>query len=162
FYMANLLPFGYQRMLRRALWARFVVAGSAVAILCALVAFLALLPSYFSVRIGLSGVPGAPLPAAVASSSDQASLHSLRTLTQLFAPLVAATTTPTDAIGVALAARPSGIALDTITYTRDATGAAGQLVLSGSAENADAIAAYQRALSDDSRFSGVAVPVGAL
>ena len=155
--MANVIPEDIRRSLGRRSLSRFVLAGSIVALVCALAAFLALLPSYFVLTESLSGIAPTAVPvSATQASADRASVTHTNTLLSVLAPIVSATTTPTDVVAEALKLRPAGVHVDQITYT------AGSLMLVGSASTNVTISTYRSALAADPMFSSVSVPVGAL
>lgn len=158
--MANVIPNEMRRDMRNHSRARFVLAGSTVALISAALSFLMFLPSYFALIVNSRGVSPdfTPITTAVRVSDGEAIQHTNALLSEL-APIAAASSTPTDTIASALALRPSGVRVDQIIYTQ---GAPSSLMLEGSADTNGEISAYRSALAADSEFTSVSVPVGAL
>ena len=158
--MANVIPEKMHRDMNRYDRARFILTGAVVFLVCAGVAFLLLLPSYFANLMDEhQAVPmSAPITAAEQAKDAAAIVHT-NALLAVLAPIVKATSTPTDVITDALALRPSGVRIDQIIYN---AGKTSSLMLSGAADTNSEINEYQTALSADSRFTSVSVPVGAL
>lgn len=158
--MANLLPIEYQKKVRRSLRARFIIVGAGTVGAIAVVTLLSLVPSYLAVRFSIPA-PESPAQPSPVSDADRSQIAEVQAFTDQLRPFVAASTTPTEALLLALAVKPSGISLDNVTYS-GGTGAAGQLILAGSTRAPDLISAYQSALAKDAHFKSVSVPVGAL
>lgn len=138
--------------------ARFVVAGSCVAIVSAFLAGLALLPVYLALHSGEAA--SASLPGKISETqSERMEVARTQTLISTLSPYVFATTTLSDAIGAALALRPKGVIVDHVMYS---SGTTGGLLLDGSAATREGINAYRQALQADPRFETVSVPVGDL
>ncbi len=139
---------------------RFMIVTALVLLACAGISFLVLLPSYFVISndaVSPLSAPAANLTAESASST--ATLARAKSLLGTLAPLIAATTSPTEAIASALALRPAGVSVDEITYI---AGATSSLMIVGSAASNGDISAYRLALGTDPLFTSVMVPVGAL
>ena len=140
--------------------ARFMLAGAAALLLCAGGSFLMLLPSYFILAKDASGMP--PKGSSISpqqNASDRTVIASAKALLAQVSPIIAATTTPTDAIIAALSVRPSGVHVDQINYM---AGSPSSLMLVGSAASTNAISAYRTALAGNALFTSVSIPVGAL
>ena len=137
---------------------RFAIAGSFVALSAAALCALALLPSYLALHAGDATNSASSTPQSVANEADRAAIQSIQTMLKTLAPLTA-TSTPTSAIIQALSLRPSGITVDHITYSG---GNSGMIMLVGSTATREAINAYKQALSADSRWKTVSVPIGDL
>ncbi len=159
--MANLLPPAYQKKVRRALYARSFAIAGAVASACALVAFIALVPSYVAVRSAMSG-SASPTSPVLASMADRAEITQAGALSKLLNPFLSATTSPTQAIRAALLLKPAGVSLDRITYTAGSSGVTGQIQLSGASASPDLLTAYRDVLAKDPDFVTISVPVGDL
>lgn len=139
--------------------ARFIVAGSLMALIAAALCVLALLPSYLALRADGAGNSAPTTASKAATEADRAAIASLRAVLTSLSPLVAATTTPTAAIGKALSLRPATISIDHVTYTG---GDSGTIMLVGSAATREAINGYRQALAADPYFKTVSIPVGDL
>ncbi len=159
--MTNLLPLQQQKNIRRSLRARLIIVGATAATVVAIVALLALMPSYLAVRYSISASQNSAATSSLASAADRAQILELQSLTTELRPFVASTT-PTQAILFALAEKPTGISLDDITYAAGLSDASGQIVVSGAAHTPDLIRVYQEALTKDPHFKSASVPVGAL
>lgn len=140
---------------------RLALVVSAFLVATGVVAGALLLPSYLIVRknqaalqviIASSGIPAA-------NAADRDLLKHIQSRVGELGPLVAATSSPSEAIAAALTLRPSGISIDRINYTG---GKKPTIVLAGSSRSGDLVNTYQRALAASSRFAGVSVPIGAL
>jgi hypothetical protein len=157
--MVNVIPQEMQKIVHRELRARFVFAAAIVLLICAVLSFLMLLPSYFA----LTATTGAPSATSAnlnsQSASDTAVLINAKSLLSVLAPLIGATTTPSQVIESALALRPTHVHIDQITYI---AGTPSTLILVGSAVSNSDISSYKIALGSDTLFSSVVVPVGAL
>lgn len=152
--MTNVLPEISKREIWSAYRARFILAGSAVALVVALIAFLALLPGY----LALHAVESVVVQPSSSSSNTETRVDITRAqaLLTVLKPLVAATTTPLQIVSAALELRPKGVKVERITY------APGTIVLAGSAPSRESISAYKNALAADPHFTSASVPVGDL
>jgi len=157
--MSNILP----NEAKQAVWSmyrvRFIIAGSYVALFVAGLCALALLPSYLALHTADVGSAASTTSSKVTSDTDRAAIASIRTMLTSLVPLVAATTSPTAAIAQALSLRPSTILVDHITY---AGGNPGTIMITGSAATREAINGYRQALSADTHFTTVSIPIGDL
>lgn len=155
--MANLLPKEIQMHGAQHERARLIIAGSLAAIAAAALSLLMFVPAYIAVQIGTGAQGNAPSASdAKHTANVTAELSGAQAVLNAIAPLMSATTTPTEAIAAALALQPSGVSIDQIAY------APGSLMLSGVAASDTAIDAYRSALAKDSHFTNVLVPVSAL
>jgi hypothetical protein len=158
--MANVIPEKMRRDVEHFERARFILTGSVVALVCAGVAFLLLIPSYLAIMLDTrSAAPAFTVVSPAQKASDAAAIAHTNVLLTVLAPTVAASSTPTDTIQEALSLRPSGVRIDQIIYS---AGTPSTLMLTGSADTNSEINAYQTALSADRRFASVSIPVGAL
>lgn len=157
--MSNILPHEAKKAVWRMYRLRFIIAGSLVALLAAGLCALSLLPSYLALHAADVESTASTTSSKVASDTDRAAIAFVRTTLTSLAPLVAATTTPTDAITQALSLRPSTILIDHITY---AGGNPSTIMIIGSAATREAINGYRQALSADPHFTTVSIPIGDL
>ena len=157
--MTNLLPEKAQRVVWSGVRARFVMTGALLMIAAAGLAVLALAPTYavFAFASAASAAPSVSRPAL--DPSDVTNIAHTQGLVSQLLPLVSATTSPTDAITLALSKLSRGVKVDHITYT---PGHPTSLMLVGTADTREAINAYRDALLTDKHFGSVTVPVGAL
>ncbi len=157
--MSNVLP----NEAKKAVWgmyrARFIIAGSYVALCTAGLCALSLLPSYLALHAVESPPVASSTSLKVASDTDRAAIASIRAILTALAPLATATTSPTAAISQALSLRPSSISVDHITYSG---GNPGTIVVVGSAATREAINGYRQALAADPQWKSVSIPVGDL
>lgn len=152
--MTNVLPPEAERTLWRMYRARYIIAGSSIALLAALLSVLSLLPSYLALHANEE--TASEQTERVASVKDQEDIRRAQGILTVLAPLVDATTTPSAAIARALSLRPAVVAIDHISYTP------GSLVLSGVSKSREGVGVYRKALATDPIFSSVVVPVGDL
>ena len=157
--MANLIPETLHKKIRSENRARFILAGSYMAIGIAFFTALALSPSYGVLFITR---PGAAAQNALSEENKQHSTEIMRTqilITQL-APVAAASSSLAVAIMSVLEKRPIGVHVDSITYTMGLTGST--ITMEGLADARDKIEKYRASLQTDPRFSSVKLPVGDL
>ncbi|HVU75301.1 MAG TPA: hypothetical protein VHD38_00460 [Candidatus Paceibacterota bacterium] len=154
--MANVLPEQDQKKLWRALRARFIIVLSVLLIVLALIGYFALIPSYLALQFAAPPTVE-PTAAAAASAETTASIGRAQAIVLALAPVLSASTTPSSLISEALAAKPSGVTIDHISY--DAV--SGTIMLSGSGSR-DTINSYRDLAAKDANFSDVSVPVSAL
>jgi hypothetical protein len=158
--MANVIP----KDMRQGTWAhagaRFATVGGVVLLTTALVAGLALLPSYIFLTVGTNTpVVENPTPVKNTGLTDRIGLDRTMGILQQLSPLIVATSTPSMAIARAIELRPLGIRINHMSYT---AGTPSTLLLVGSTESNTALSAYRTALLSDARFVTVQVPVEAL
>jgi hypothetical protein len=158
--MSNVLPAEKRKAVWRLYRSHFIIVGSTIALLCALAAFVALLPSYLVLRIDETNPAALQQTgqAAAGTKEDRAAVAYAQAFIATLSPVLS-TSTPTDAVQAALAARPRDVAVDHITLT---SGPPGTLIISGKASRAEEISVYQNALRGTGRFSSVSVPVSDL
>lgn len=138
--------------------ARFLLVGSFMISAAAVVAILAIMPAYISVQIARAAVEnGAERGGGTASADHEAAVRTQGLITQLN-PVANATSSPTDALSLALAQKPAGLSITTITYARDKS----TILLTGISQRREAVNALRDALEATKRFSSVTVPVSAL
>lgn len=153
--MSNILPHEAKKAVWSMYRARFMIAGSLIALLVAGLSALSLLPSYLALHAADSTQETATA-SSLASDDDRAALASLKSMMAALSPIVSATTTPTSAISYALTLKPPTISIDHISYTT------GQILLAGSTATREAIGGFRQTLSLDPHFKGVSIPVGDL
>jgi hypothetical protein len=151
--MSNLLPLPRAKHVWAVHRAHFVFVTALVFFALAILGALALLPSYLAVAFA---APGDPSASAQGEAFDASTLTRsqaiVRTLTSSFA-----TTSPSEAIAAALAARTAGTSITHITYTQNTR----EIAIDGTGTRAS-ISAYRDALSRNPRFGAVSIPVAAL
>lgn len=156
--MSNLLPHEAQRAIWRMYRARFLIAGSLLALAVAGLSALSLLPSYLALHGGETE-SASTTPERIADAQDHEAIVRVQSLLAALSPLVIATTTPSAAIAQVLSLRPPTITIDHIAYTE---GEQGGIMIVGSAATREAISGYRQALASDTHFKTVSVPVADL
>lgn len=155
--MSNVLPPEYiQQELARAR-ARYVRTTGRLLLISAVVAFIALIPAYMSVRLARNALEqevgiteDADTKAAqLEASRAQAIITALK-------PVAMATSSPSSALQAALSVKPAGISIKVITYGK------GTLTLTAAGVNREVINDYRDALDAHPLFSSVVIPVAAL
>ena len=157
--MANVLPQPEKILVQSRTRSRYLFVTSIGIATSALVAILAILPAFMSVRIARASLESSVREAQGTVKEEQTAALRTQNLIASLSPLLQATSSPTDALSLALAQKPAGISITTITYTG---GAKGTLVLSGTSNNRDSVNAFRDALEKTQRFSNIAIPVAAL
>lgn len=157
--MTNVLPQKARKTVWRMYRARFVLAGSLVALSSALLSAAALSPSYLILQTDSSGTVTQNKTDAATAVKDRAAILETQSLLAVLTPLLNATTSKEEMISTALSVRPADISINHITLT---SGKPGTMIVGGSAKNISAINAYRKALEGNGSFSSVAVPVGDL
>lgn len=156
--MANVIPReGLTKILKRNS-ARFILVASGMIAAAALIAILAIMPAYISVRIARAAVEASIRESGGAASADQEAAVHTQGLIASLTPIANATTSPVAALSVALAERPAGLSITSITYASDKS----TILLTGIAARREAVSALRDALEATERFSSVTVPVAAL
>ena len=153
--MSNVLPEQAAKVVWRMYRARFIIAGSLVAIAAAALGILALLPSYLALHVDQTAVTVASSTPS-SDQSDRDAIVRVQALLSVLLPYTSATTTSTDGLARAHAARPRGVIVNHVSYT---AGKSGVLVLTGLASGREGVNAYRTALSADPFFKGVSVPI---
>jgi Tfp pilus assembly protein PilN len=153
--MANVLPPEEKKRVLREVRSRFVLTFAMTLLIGATVASLCLVPALISVRLATNSIPqDAELSQTV--RDDQAKHARAFALVSALNPVVLATTTPSASVAAALAAKPAGVSVTGINYSK------GRLLLNGVSRDRQAVNDYREALEADTRFSSVSVPVAAL
>ncbi len=156
--MSNLLPGRAQKEVWRGYLSRFIFAGSLLMLAASLLAILALVPSYYVLYTTRPMKDGSTMTAEE-NKNDTADIAKAQAAVSLLLPVVSATSSLSQAISAALSVRPKGIRIDNITYN---AGEPASVMITGTANNREAINAYREAMKADKRFAAVAVPVGDL
>lgn len=158
--MTNVLPPQSQKILWQSYIARITIVASIAAIILAGIVALAIAPAKLTLIIADNAMSYGPQPTTdqIATPEDRAAITNTQALLTQAAPYMATSTSVVNAISAALALRPKGVVVDHIAYT---TGKANTIVLSGTATR-DQINAYKAAVSADTHFSSVYVPVETL
>lgn len=155
--MSNLLSEKDQKKIARGYRARIVFVGALLMFASAIVAVLALLPSYV---ILFSSRPQESVRSAlVQNKADEKDLTRAQTVVNQIFPIITASSTISDAISAALARKPKGVHIDHVTYKG---GRDSGIVVTGAAESRTDVNLFRDSLSKDGHFVEVSVPVGAL
>lgn len=159
--MSNLLPKERSRALSGNFRDKLILVGALGFLCAAILAILALSPSYIALQIGqnlLGQSTSASMPSAQDRSDRKEISRSQGVMTSV-APIVSATSSEMDLLNSALEKRPRGVAINHIILT---VGKNVSIVIDGSASDREEINQYKEALENDPRFTGASVPVGAL
>lgn len=162
--MANVLPKEAIQSVWQGYRSRLILMGGLVLLATAALAFFALLPAYAVLKVeeGSQGKLAAVSPQPdtnLQARTERNDVTRARDLLVRVAPIVSATSSPTEAISNALALRPAGVTVGKISF---ASGKEGTISITGESKSRDGINAYRAALSKDGHFKSVSVPVGAL
>lgn len=157
--MANVIPPDLQKNMRANVRARFMLTSAFVALVCAALVLLMLLPSYAALVQGDSKTSGVAPISASQQALDKAALGQANALLAQLSPIAHATTTPSMAVSEALSLRPKGVSVNQVMYT---AGTPATLVVIGTAGASSEISAYRNALASSTVFTSATVPVGAL
>lgn len=157
--MANVIPRDGLSKIQKRNTARFLLVGSGMFATAAIVAILAILPAYVSIQIARASVDSAAQESSAGMGEEQAAAVRTQALITNLTPIANATTSPTDALSVALAQKPTGISITTISFVG---GSKSNILLTGTAARREAVTTFRDALQATGRFSSVAVPVAAL
>ena len=155
--MSNVLTPEAKHAVWRTYRARFILTASLVAILCALLSLLALLPTYLALYAG--SAPAGDDSGNPADAADRTAITQTRSLLGILTPLTNSSTTPSSIVERALALRPPGVRVNRISYD---AGDPSTLVISGTSLARDGVGAYRAALAKDQGFKSVSVPVSDL
>lgn len=155
--MSNVLPQDGQKKIWTMYRSRFVLVTSIMLLALAAFAAAALIPTAVAV---ISTESAAEMSQDDAIENEAAlAIDYAQALIQELGPRLSATSSPLETVIFALQARPGGVRVNRINYV------AGEeeyrITFLGSAVRED-VSAYRDALTRSGRFSGVAVPVGAL
>lgn len=156
--MSNVLPPERKRIEQSLVKARFVRTFGWVVFVGALVALIALAPSYISVRMARTALESAlsEPESSEAAKADALTASAAQNILSAVKPVITATSSPSSALSSALRVKPDGISIRGMAYTK------GMLTLSGTGESREIINAYRDALDQDPIFTSVVIPVAAL
>ncbi len=136
--------------------ARFLIILSMVMIALALLAFIALIPSFVALEANSLSDEEISAQGSTAAESQKSMQKSQALLTAVL-PIITATSSPAGAIETAVSLRPKEATIQRIRYV----GSTRTIQIGGTA-NRDALTAYRTALEGDGTFKSVSVPVAAL
>ncbi len=154
--MTNLLPPSKIAVVRNFYTARFVTILATILALCAVFALISLVPAYWALMLeGRVLTPVAAPYDATTIQNDRLAVIEGMSYTTLLGSLLDASTSPSAALSRVLAQRPAGVVVSHVSY------APGTITIGGTA-GAGPLNTYRTALTDDSLFSKVSVPVNAL
>jgi hypothetical protein len=154
--MTNVLPIPAQKSLWAMHRARFLIILSLVMIGLAVLAYVALIPSFVALEANSLTEEELSAQSSTAAESLKAMTKSQALLTAVL-PVIAATSSPVRAMEKALSLKPKGAVVNRIRYV----GTSKTIQLGGTA-NRDVLTAYRTALEADGTFKTVSVPVAAL
>ncbi|RJQ33555.1 hypothetical protein C4568_04460 [Candidatus Parcubacteria bacterium] len=156
--MSNVLPPENQKRILASQRTRFIFVFAEVAIVVAFVFYIMLLPSTLMLAYTGNKTEEDPTATSTAAAYNTTLREAKLSIMQLDTVLKA-TTTPSTIVDAVLAAKPEGIAIDTMMYTK---GSPGKMVVGGHAARPDLIQAFRTALDADTRFDSVNIPVSAV
>jgi hypothetical protein len=154
--MSNVLPLPAQKTLWAMHRARFLIVLSLALIALAILALVALIPSF--VALEANTLSEEELTAQGSSAAEhQKSMTKSQQLLTAVVPIITSTSTPAAAIERALSLKPKGTTIQRIRYIASSK----TIQLAGSGTR-DALTTYRTALETDGTFTSVSVPVAAL
>lgn len=156
--MANVLPEKNLSQIKNEYHARALVTFGGVLLLASLIASVPLfLASHNAANTSMIPKISDPSPEEIQFQKD---VKRARALVFELKDAVYASSTPSQAIAVALSMKPAGIEVDQVNYTRDVKGA---IAISGTAPSPEVLDTYRAALlKRPDLYSEVALPVQAL
>ncbi len=163
--MSNLLPKERLEFVWADYRSRLILAGALVFLGVAILAGIAFLPAYVVLRVGTSSQEKQSADIASQSGAnsqsrtERADILRSQMLLARVAPIISATSSPTEILNSALALRPNGISINHINFV---SGKGGSVIINGEARGREDINQYRDSLSKGGRFEGVSIPVGAL
>lgn len=125
----------------------------------AVIALVALVPSYMALRDGAHSIV-AQAGSVAASSSVADAVAEARDLITLSEQVTATSTSAVDYMRLAISLRPTGTTLSSVNYVRNTSGS--QILLSGTSLRTSDIESYRKALVATGKFLQVNVPVDSL
>lgn len=137
--------------------ARFLIATSLVFLALSGLAALALVPSFLALELAAPPVADAGAHSGTNTPSDIATISRTQALAAALGTVFSATSSPSRVIIAALSARPPSVTVQHITYVASPA----QITFNGSASR-DSISAYRDALTKNSIFTSVSIPVDSL
>lgn len=157
--MANLLPPQEQKRMRAHVRSRFIATGSLVAIVCGVVALLALLPVYAIIRGAGDSSEGPAVQGGLSQEEDREEIARARLLLRDLKPVTVVATSSLEMLADIFKARPKGTIITSIFFDR---GEEGVITLAGTSASREDITAYRDLLAKDARYKSVTVPIGVL
>lgn len=154
--MSNVVTTQHKKNMDRAMRARFIMLAGAMLLLAAFVALLSLAPTYLFLRIATTAIERSEQNVPPEARQDQMISFATTNIVQALTPIANATSSPSAGIAAALALRPAGASITTVTYSK------GTLTLTGKAARRESITNYRAALEKSGLFSSVQIPVSAL
>jgi hypothetical protein len=154
--MANVLPRDVKKRVAAEYRARIIIAASLVALILALPAGVALLPSYLAIRMAAPSTSSTE--GERAASEDTMAVARAVALMLRLDETVAASSSPTALIQSALAERPRGVTVERVSL---ASGEKSTMIIAGTASR-EGVSAFRDNLEATAPFKKVEVPVGAL
>lgn len=139
----------------REVRSRFILTTSIALFAGATIAAASLLPALISVRLAFGALPQEVTLSETARDDQTKHARALAVVAAL-GPSVLATTTPAATAFAALAAKPAGVSVTSLNYSK------GRMLVSGLSRDRQAVNDYREALESDTRFTSVTVPVAAL
>ena len=156
--MSNLIPHQQNKKILGDFRARYILAGSFLAIGIGLFSAFVLAPS-FAVLFITRPAAAAEASRAQQNKTETADLVRAQALIVQVAPMLSASSSISSAILRAIQSRPVGVQINSISYSADA----GQsIILGGSANNRELLDQYRTNLQKEPTFSSVKLPVGEL
>ncbi|MDP2649054.1 MAG: hypothetical protein Q8P19_04130, partial [bacterium] len=145
---------------------RSLLVGALVLLGTAVLSAAALLPAHVALQVekSLAAQQGVTESGAVSLANRQArdernDVLRAKVLLDKVAPIVSATTSPTEVISAVLALRPSGVRINRVSFV---PGKNGMLTIDGVSPGRESTNEYKELLSKTGRFKSVSVPVDAL
>lgn len=156
--MANLLPPNGLKRARGFYRSRLIFTGSVMAIVCACIAILSLLPVYVIVS-------GADVPedkdaeATLQESADREDIAQARLLLKALQPTATTSISVLSIWQEIISARPAGTFITSLSLKR---GEDGEIVIGGASLSREDVNSFREALSRNPRFRSVNLPLSAL
>ena len=162
--MSNILPEETIKIVWKRFYVRLILVGGTAAIFVAVLAGLALLPSYIALRTENSSMEQLQTPASLLKLNPQIQweiddIKHSQNLVALVSPYISASSSPSETLGIVLRDKPQGLIIGKIGIV---TGEKGTMTLVGQASTREIINQYREALSKEAVFTNVSVPVGVL
>ena len=154
--MSNVLPPASLREVRRMNTERLLLVGSLLLIVCAVIAFLALVPSYLIVRAESDLPEVSEESISVADKAERDDIFRAQLLIRDLRPIASSSVPILEVLNEVLRERPADVVVRRVSYER---GNPGTILLSGSAPSREAIQAYQSALASNPSIKSANVPL---
>ena len=157
--MANVLTKESLSVVRSLYRSRFVLVGSLVAIVCGAIALFALMPAYATVSAQDPAAVDPLSSISLPASTERDDVARARVLVEELGHVASSTVSALSVLEDVFGMRPAGVKISAVSYTR---GDPGTIIVSGTAPSREEINTYRAALSGDSRFKSVSVPISTL